>query len=61
MGHDGCAVLSHDAFTVLGGVGAAGGLGGEPVAAQVEEDAGVVGEEVGGDEVPDGEVLGEAV
>ena len=42
-------------------VGAAGRFGRFAVAAEIEEDGGVGGEEGGGYEVPDEEVLGEAV
>ncbi len=52
-GHDGGAVGCHGAFAVGAVRGAAGGFGGAAVAADVEEDEGVGGGEVGGDEVPD--------
>ncbi len=52
-GHDGGAVRCHGAFAVGAVWGAAGWFGGAAVAPEVEEDEGVGGGEVRGDEVPD--------
>ena len=53
VGHGGRAVGGHDALGIRAVVGGGGGFGRFAVAAQVEQDERVVGEEVGGYEVPD--------
>ena len=53
MGHGAYAVGCHGLFAVEGVRWAGGGSGGFAVAAEVEEDEGVVRKEEGGDMVPD--------